>query len=168
MHREALDWLTRRLLSLQPRRVLELGSRDVNGSPRERVQRHVERWHGIDLAPGPGVDEVADAADYARERAPFVPDVVVCAEVLEHAPRAAEIVARARELLRPGAWGVFLVTAAAPGRAPHSAVDGGPLRAGEFYRNVSREDVDEWFRPFRSVIASFNSERGDVYVEASV
>ena len=30
------------------------------------------------------------------------------------------------------------------GRAPHSAVDGGPLRGGEFYRNVTADTLTGW------------------------
>jgi hypothetical protein len=43
---------------------------------------------------------------------------------------------------------VFIVTTATTGRAPHSAVDGGVLRAGEFYRNVSPEELNTWLGPF--------------------
>jgi hypothetical protein len=61
---------------------------------------------------------------------------------LEHSPRARETVLAAFDMLVPG--GMLVVTAAAPGRAPHSAVDGRSLRAGEFYQNVSSDDLLGW------------------------
>jgi hypothetical protein len=61
-----------------PTRVLELGSLDINGSPRALVLRG--DWYGIDMQDGPAVNEVADASIWRSSRR-F--DLVVCAEVLE-------------------------------------------------------------------------------------
>jgi SAM-dependent methyltransferase len=105
------------------------------------------------------VDVVADAATYQPD---FTPDTVVCCEVLEHAENAAAIVENAYRMLAPG--GLFIMTCAMEPRAPHSAVDGGPLEriestfqawhpcmyrpvgggAAEFYRNVSVLDFQRW------------------------
>jgi len=62
--------------------VIEAGAYDVNGS----VRPHVESlgpasYTGTDMRPGPGVDQVADAADLPEGSA----DVVVSTEMLEHA-----------------------------------------------------------------------------------
>jgi hypothetical protein len=35
---------------------------------------------------------------------------------------------------------------AAPPRPPHSAIDGGGLRAGEFYRNIHERLLAHWVR----------------------
>jgi hypothetical protein len=67
-------------------------------------------------------------------------DCVVCCEVLEHTASALVIIANAyRALLHDG---VFIMTCAGERRAEHSAFDGGPLRPGEFYRNVSESQLD--------------------------
>ena len=59
--------------------------------------------------------------------------------------------------------GVFVVTPAGVGRAPHSAVDGGPLRDGEYYRHINREQPRGWLVPFGfSLIDSFSTP-GDIY-----
>jgi hypothetical protein len=70
-----------------PGAVLEIGSRNVNGSVRDLFSSS-SLYHGIDIAAGPGVDEVADCADY-------VPDVLfdtcVSTEVLEHMQDPSEL-----------------------------------------------------------------------------
>lgn len=115
--------------------VLELGSLDVNGSVRPLLAS-ADSYHGIDLVDGPGVDEVADAATWRTGRR-F--DVVVCAEVLEHAPQWTDLLTNAWSLLAPGGW--LLVTCATEGRTPHSAVDGLDVRPGEHYANVPAADA---------------------------
>lgn len=139
MHRQAYSAVAR-LRPLAVQRVYEIGSREVNGGIRPLFDDAVE-YHGIDVAPGPGVDAVADGASYEP---PFQPDCVVCCEVLEHAFEPQAIVETAARVLAPG--GAFIVTCAGPGRLPHSAVDGGPLRAGESYQNISGLQMRHWLR----------------------
>ena len=116
--------------------ILELGSRDVNGSPRSLFPNAL-RYHGVDAAPGDGVDEVADAANY---RTFELFDLVLCTEVLEHCENWREIVKTAWRCLKLGGTAVF--TAACDPRLPHSAIDGGEVRLGEYYANVSVADLD--------------------------
>ena len=63
--------------------VLEVGSYDVNGSPRRLVGGAARHWLGIDRLPGPGVDLVGDAAD-VMQAYDLSADVVVSTEALEH------------------------------------------------------------------------------------
>lgn len=121
-------------------RVLDLGGRDVNGTPRHLFRRAAE-YVSVDLRPGPCVDIVADAADLDLDQ-PF--DVVVSTELLEHTPRAGEIVATAARHLVVG--GTFLATMAGPGRAPHGASGEIRLPEGEFYENVTPEALHGWLR----------------------
>lgn len=113
-------------------RVLDLGGRDVNGT----VHSMFNKVRTVDIRPGEGVDIVADAADW-------VPDdqyeVVLCTEVLEHTPTWQRIIRTAQAALEPG--GTLLCTCASRSRPPHSAIDGGPLREGEWYRNVSPAEL---------------------------
>lgn len=117
--------------------VLDLGGRDVNGSVRHLFPG--ASYVVVDLRAGPGVTVVADAAEW-RAAVPFA--CVVCCEVLEHTPRAGEIVAGAYANLRVG--GVLMLTMAMDPRAPHSGVDGGEVRDGEYYRNVDPETLEVW------------------------
>lgn len=134
-------------------RVLEFGSRDINGSVRQVFPR-AARYVGVDVAEGPGADIVADAATV---HVPGEWDVVVCCEVFEHADdtACAGMVANAYRHLTAG--GVFIATMAGLGRAEHSAVDGGPLQPGEFYRNVDRPTLSGWL-----VAAGFTAYKTDV------
>lgn len=161
MHDAALDWLTRTLATLPPRRrVLEMGSRDVNGTARPLFKRC--RYLGIDLMNGPGVDRVANAATFdTSERF----DTILCTEVFEHTPDAERICKNAHRLLRPG--GVFLVTAAGEGREPHSGFDGEAPDEGEYYENVTEEMLRGWLAGagFCGIIVTTESP-GDIYALA--
>jgi hypothetical protein len=139
--------------------VLEIGSRNVNGAVRELFD--AERYIGVDVMPGPGVDIVASGRDYVPDT---VPHVVVCCEVLEHTAEAEAIVAHALSLLPVG--GVLLLTAAGPERAPHSAIDGGPLRSTEHYRNITIDDLEQWLAAADDREIVHNPVAGDVYARA--
>jgi SAM-dependent methyltransferase len=154
MHEGAYKFVEATVATWPPRTsVIELGSRTVAGdwpySGPVRPMFGDARYLGVDITQGPNVDVVADAANFPKvlDWLPFTPvDTVVCCETLEHTEEAEAICANAHRLLMPG--GVFIVTTAGIGRAPHSAVDGGPLRNGEFYRNVSPEAINAWLGPF--------------------
>jgi SAM-dependent methyltransferase len=160
MHHAAYTYIAQQASQLGRRAfVVELGSRDVNGGIRHLFDS--TRYVGVDCVPGPGVDIVADAALYEPDASP---DVIVCAETLEHAPGAAAICRHAFDLLAPG--GVFIVTAAGLGRLPHSAIDGGPLRQGEFYRNVMADELERWLDGFIETAMVVNPAVGDIYARA--
>lgn len=113
---------------------LDIGGRDLNGNPRHLWPKVT--WTVLDLRPGPGVDIVADAADYTPTRSY---DVVLCTEVLEHAGRWADIVATCAKALAPG--GLLVITCAGPGRAPHSGIEATGIQPGEHYRNIPHTEL---------------------------
>jgi SAM-dependent methyltransferase len=120
-----------------PKAGLELGAYNVNGSARELFPS-VTRWYGIDLRPGENVDEVANAETWMSKKRY---DLVLCTEVLEHAQDPEAIVETAYRHLRKG--GFFVMTCAAPGRAPHTN-DGAHGDVREHYENVSQNDMYDW------------------------
>lgn len=133
MHPEAFAWVHTQVAEAGPwdgARVLDVGGRDVNGTALDAFTCEVEA-HVLDIAPGDGVTVVADARTWTPTHAFHA---VTCTEVLEHVQGWPALVWTCWRALQPG--GLLLVTAAGPGRPEHSAVDGGPLRAGEWYRNV--------------------------------
>jgi len=163
MHREALQFFHAALQRIPHRRVVvEIGARNINGSLRSLfTQTPPQTYVGIDLVPGPCVDVVANGATYTPAS---VPDAVLCAEVLEHTEHAQAICDNAWTMLGPD--GVFVVSAAAPDRPPHSAKDGGPIDDGEFYRNVDPAVLRQWLRRFETVEVEHHPDRGDVYAVA--
>lgn len=160
MHQNAFNFVAKtvRSTTCPDGLVLEIGGRHINGSIRDLF---TEPYIAIDIADGPGVDVVADGATY---RPKTKAAVVVCCEVLEHTAKAAAICRNAHRMLK--ACGVFIVTAASDGRAPHSAVDGGACRRGEFYQNVSPASLRQWLAPFRQRTVTVNHDTHDVYAVA--
>ncbi|HWH31204.1 MAG TPA: methyltransferase domain-containing protein [Egibacteraceae bacterium] len=139
MHGQVIDFV-----SSCPREfatVVEIGSRDINGTVRGLFT--AESYTGIDLYEGPGVDVVGDCLDWSP---PEPVDAVVCCEVLEHAPDAEGIVRRAHEWLRPG--GTLILTCATDPRSAHSGISEQPWKPGEFYRNVKPDDMRSWLDGF--------------------
>jgi SAM-dependent methyltransferase len=91
------------------KRVLEIGSLDVNGSLRPRLQAlGPAEYVGIDIRPGPGVDLVCDAADLDHRFGPDAFDVVISTELLEHARDWKKVVHNFKYVLRPE--GVLVVS----------------------------------------------------------
>lgn len=139
--------------------VLEIGSRNINGTIRDLFRG--EPYLGIDIWPGAGVDALGNGATF---HPPTPPATIVCCEVLEHTHDAEGICRNAHAQLAPG--GVFIVTAAGFGRRPHSAVDGSEVRPGEFYANVSQVSLEAWLARFDTVEITVDPIAGDIYAVA--
>ena len=135
MHDQAMQWIAK-YATAEPVSVLDLGGRDINGSPRH-LWPNATRYTVLDILPGEGVDVVADAAAWQPGDAW---DVVCAAEIFEHTASWPAICGTAYMACRPG--GRFIITTAGPGRPPHSAVDGLlRLLPGEHYANVPAHEL---------------------------
>ena len=137
MHEQALRWVADNIDGMTFGSVVELGARDVNGSVQWLFD--CDTYIGVDIGAGEGVDVVCDAADYLPDE-PV--DCVVSTEMLEHTPRARDVVFQVFDMLKPG--GMFVMTAAGPGRPTHSAIDGKGLQPGEHYANIHPNDLTDW------------------------
>lgn len=147
-HREQV-WFVERVRLTYPgffrgKRVLEIGSLDINGSVRSMFDNC--RHTGVDLAPGPGVDVVASGHEVEGE--PW--DVVCSCEMFEHNPLWAETWRRMVDLCRPG--GLVFFSCATTGRPEHGTARTTPADSPltvtlgwEHYRNLTEDD-------FRSII----------------
>lgn len=112
-------------------RVLECGALDINGSPREFFV--AKEYVGVDIAEGPGVDEISLIHQYESSE---LFDTIVSTEMLEHDPHWRESLGRMVELLKPG--GSLILTWAGPFRPPHE-LQASPTPG--YYRGLSAADV---------------------------
>lgn len=122
MHPSVMDFLRRVLRpeEVEGRDVLEVGSQDVNGSPREVVlPMRPLRYVGVDFAPGKGVDVVLDVQkeEFYRYFYPKWFDVVISTEMLEHVGDWRAAVVNMLSVVRPG--GLLVVTTRGPGFPYH-------------------------------------------------
>lgn len=179
MHAEAWAYVKRNIDALNTNgvRVLEWGARDINGSPRGGFPDALY-YVGVDVAPGPGVDVIANAATFKYD-GDF--DFVICMEVFEHTPEWREIIVNARRHMKDD--GFFIMTAAGHGRPAHSAIDGRQLAVHEhtssrfaitptveFYENLEQKPLEvalvkAGFEDFRIEV---NPNPGDIYAIATV
>jgi SAM-dependent methyltransferase len=137
--------------------VVEFGSLNINGTPRGLIPDGTP-YLGVDIQDGPGVDVIGDIVTIDI---PAARDLVLCMEVLEHAPDQGGIVAKAAGVLAPG--GHLVLTAATDPRSPHSAIDERPIRDWEHYRNVDPAEMDEFLTGW--VVCEIDrSVLGDYYV----
>ena len=159
MHPEARDFIGNAVKGYEREPVLEIGSRDVNGSIHSLF---TGEYLGIDRVPGPGVDLVIEARDYDGEE---YYGLCVSAEALEHAYLPMDIIACAARALRPG--GLFVITCAGPDRPVHGA-NGGALEPGEPYQAITGAWIGEALEcwGFGLYTMTYNAERGDLYLIA--
>jgi hypothetical protein len=177
MHAEAMQAIGRALDESNMRgaaRVLDVGGRDVNGSPRPLFADPLV-YDVLDIRDDPGVTIVADVRTW--DPITWVPyDVVLCAETFEHLPGWDRALVVMASVLRPG--GVMIVTAARDPRLPHSAFDGRELHDGEhsnrlptcaalaceWYENVDAELLHDRMRAaLGNGVKLWMHSRGDVY-----
>ena len=117
-------------------RVLEVGSLDVNGSPRWLIELLAPTSYvGVDIRPGPKVDRICDASELVATFGAESFDVVVSTEMLEHAEDWRAAVSNMKRVLAPG--GLLLITTRSPGFPLHDY-------PGDHWR-FTREDALEIF-----------------------
>ncbi len=98
--------------------VLEVGSQDVNGSPREVIQPLSPRtYYGVDFCEGKGVDVVLDANDLVSRFGPASFDLVVSTEMLEHVRDWKTAIRQMKRVLKPG--GFLVISTRGPGFPYH-------------------------------------------------
>jgi SAM-dependent methyltransferase len=133
------DVKTRHPGFFKKKNVLEIGSRNLNGSAREHFKKCV--WLGVDQQPGPGVDVIALGHELTYPDGSF--DVCLSCECLEHDKFKEQTVRSMIRMLKPG--GLCIVTAAADNRAPHE------LHCGieDYYENVPAAFFDAFRAEFK-------------------
>lgn len=163
MHAEAQNYLIsirNRFKDISGLKVLEFGSHDVNGSPRD-IFSGCAQYIGIDEWPGKGVDVVGRAQDYKPDE---LFDIVITAEAMEHDPDPAGQVRAAWQCLKPG--GIFIMTAAAPPRAAHLCSGMIGTKPEEHYKNIEPAEVARWLSFWAYCEITYNKPHGDIYAMA--
>lgn len=129
---------------LQPEsKVLEVGSRIVNGSLREVLGQTFPNWTGIDIMEGPGVDLLLDSTRIS-EYFPFASfDAVISTEMLEHCHNWRRAILEMIRVLRPG--GLLLLTTRSPGFELHEY-------PADYWR-FTPADMEAIFQPVASTLA---------------
>lgn len=121
MHESVMDFIGRELRfeDVTKKRLLEVGSRDVNGSVRQLAKKGwPSAYVGIDMMAGPGVDEVLKAEDLVSRFGAESFDTVISVETLEHVEFWRKAVVAMKAVLRPG--GILMITTRAPGFPMHA------------------------------------------------
>lgn len=141
------------------KKVLEVGSQNINGS----VRSHFKNcdYIGIDLGEAPGVDIVSSIIDFKHENEY---DVVISSEMLEHCKEWKEALQIMYHNVKPG--GIFILTCAGPNRHEHGTSNHTPQDSKftlDHYRNISLEDFKEALPDDKyPMISSYlGLERGD-------
>lgn len=118
------------------KRVLEIGSLDINGSVRTFFENCM--YIGVDLGEGKGVDLVAKGEDLVFPDNSF--DVSISCECFEHNP---EWVKTFNNMIRM-TKGLVIMTCATTGRPEHGTSRTSRSDApfcGDYYRNLTEHDV---------------------------
>jgi SAM-dependent methyltransferase len=100
------------------KKILEVGSRDVSGSLRSFVlSRKPERYIGIDIVDGPGVDLTCDAENLLAKFEEESFDIVISTELLEHVRNWRKVIHNIKDVCKPG--GIILITTRSVGFPYH-------------------------------------------------
>src|SRR5687768_11117792 len=83
--------------------VIEVGSRDVNGSVRSLVNAlGPASYIGVDLEAGAGVDEICDATALITRFGREAFDLLISTELLEHVREWRAVISQYKQILKPG------------------------------------------------------------------
>jgi SAM-dependent methyltransferase len=122
---------------IENKKVLEVGSYDVNGSFRSIIEPlNPSEYIGIDIAPGPGVDRICDIKDICTEFGTNVFDIVVCTEVIEHVEDWRTAIINLMKITKKN--GFILLTSRSKGFGVHDY-------PGDFWR-YEIEDIEYIFK----------------------
>lgn len=140
---DSIKWVAKnvRREEIFGKRIIEVGSYDVNGSARFVIE-HLEpaEYIGIDIASGPGVDVVCPIEKAADKFGSGKFDVVISTCVLEHTKNWKEAVSNIKNICTP--CGIIIIVV--PFRWPYHEYP------GDFWR-YSPEDIKNIFSDFEII-----------------
>jgi len=121
---------------IKGKKVIEIGSCDVNGSLRSFFESlEPEEYVGIDLEEGPCVDIICNAEEVLDRFGPESFDVIISTEVIEHVKDWQKVISNIKGICKKG--GVMLITTRSYGFPYHPTPT-------DFWR-YERGDMEEIF-----------------------
>lgn len=148
-------------------RVLEIGSVDINGSPRSLFTNCI--YTGVDVAPGRGVDRVGFGHSIDDPSGSY--DVVLSTECFEHDQYYQNTFKNMIRLCRKG--GLIIFTCATTGRPEHGTNKTTPndsltchIGLGDYYKNLEEKDFREFINfdeTFSNYWFGTNQSPADLY-----
>lgn len=123
------------------RRILEIGSYDINGSIRRFFPG--SKYVGVDLGEGPGVDVVCEGSSVQDPDGTY--DLTISCESFEHNPKWLETFLNMHRVTKNG--GVLVFTCATKGRLEHGTTRTSPNSSPgtqsvgwDYYQNLTEDD----------------------------
>lgn len=143
---------------LKDKRILDVGSYDVNGSVRSIIEPVMspKEYIGIDMRQGPKVDIVLLAEDIVQHFGKSRFDVVISTEAFEHIEKWREAINNVKQVLVPG--GTLLLTTRSQGFPLHDY-------PSDFWR-FSPLDMAHIFADFRIKSLLNDPEQPGVFLKA--
>ena len=149
------------------KRILEIGSYDVNGSVRQYFEN--SSYLGVDLTEGPGVDIVCESSELDQPDGAF--DLCISCECFEHNPKWLETFLNMHRMTRKG--GSVIFTCATTGRLEHGtrrsftrSSPGTQDSGWDYYLNLTERNFTrkvDMNQLFASYFFVTNTESRDLY-----
>jgi SAM-dependent methyltransferase len=156
-HPTCIDFARSHLEAFRGKTVLEVGSRDVNGSVRPVLEPVAQNYVGVDIARGPSVDEICDVSEIVERFGEESFDAVVSTEMIEHIRAWRSAIDNLKAVLKP--QGVLLVTTRSKGFRVH----GWPWD----YWRYEPEDFEVIFSDFDGRIIATDAKAPGVFIKAT-
>lgn len=132
------------------KKILEVGSRDVNGSPRQYIcGLEPSSYVGCDIQNGKGVDEICDVVDLAYKYGENSFDVVISCEMMEHVKDWKTAINNMKKVVKVG--GKIIITTRSPGFHFHEYPN-------DFWR-FTDNDIKSIFSDFNIISVENDSHR---------
>jgi SAM-dependent methyltransferase len=140
------------------KRILEVGSRYVNGSVRPYIFKlsRPESYVGVDIEEGKFVDVVLDAEKLVDHFGENSFDVVISCETVEHVENWRLVFENIKRVLKPN--GLLILTTVTPGFHLHGYPND--------YWRYERGDMNEIFSDFHALVVATDPETHGIYVKA--
>lgn len=139
-------------------RVLEIGSRDINGSVRGAIEPFATEYIGIDIAEGPGVDRIMSVHEIIGHFGSEAFDFVISTETLEHLERWQVAIWQMKATTKVD--GRILLTTRMPGFPYHA-------QWGEDYWRFTPGDMAAAFADCNPLWIDYDDSDRGVYVMAT-